>query len=128
MTELWCAKIPTPNSNHWLLGDLKMNRRKALNILAGTAAASITGLHVSLGFAHSHGGHHAAHHHHQKAHVHHSGRKHQHSEKHYDSHYHHTHDDYDEHHHDCRFNGEVDAQTGHHKQECREHDGGWKYE
>ena len=36
------------------------------------------------------------------------------------------HDNYGDHHHDCRHRDEVDARTGHHTQECQDRDGSWK--
>jgi len=104
-----------------------MNRRRFLNILTGTMVATIATLGAKQGFAHSHGtAHHGAHHHHEKAHAHHAAKHHRHDEERHDSHYHHNHDGYGDHHHNCRLTGEVDAQTGHHGQECQDHDKRWK--
>ncbi len=101
-----------------------MDRRRFLNVLTGSVAVTIASLGARQSFAHSHG-HHGAHHHHKTAHDHHAAKDHRHGEEPHDSHYHHDHDDNGDHHHNCRLTGEVDAQSGHHKQECRDHNGGW---
>jgi hypothetical protein len=86
----------------------------------GAVAATVTSLGARQVVAHEH---HAAHHHSEREHVHHAAREHPHSDESHDSHYHHRHDDYDDHHHNCVHTGEVDPQTRHSKQECRDHEG-----
>ena len=104
-----------------------MNRRRFLNVLTGAMVATVSSLGARQSFAGGHGAlHHAAHHQHEKAHVHHAAKEHRHDEEPQDSNYHHRHDDYGDHHHDCRLTGKIDAQTGHHRQECQDHDGGWE--
>lgn len=100
-----------------------MNRRWFLHVLAGAVVTTVASLGARQGFAHEH---HSEHHNHEEEHEHHSSNDHEHDETQQDSHYHHSHDDYGDHHHDCRNTGEVDSQTGHHRQECVGHDGDWE--
>ena len=104
-----------------------MNRRRFLNVQSGALVATVASLGARRGFTHGHGSaHHAAHHHHEKAHEHHAAKDHRHDEARHDSHYHHDHDGYGDHHHSCRHMEDIDPQTGHHRQECQDHDGIWK--
>lgn len=80
-----------------------MNRRRCLNVLAGSIMATMLGLGTRQSFAHGHGG----------------GGGH-HSEHEHEHHYHHDHDGDGDHDHDCR-----DTEDGK-KTECKNHDGAWE--
>ena len=101
-----------------------MNRRQFLNALTGAVVATTASLSARQVFAVGYG-HHAAHHHHEMAHAHHAAKEHRHDDERHDSHYHHDHDDYGDHHHNCRLMEDIDPQTGHHREECQDHDGRW---
>jgi len=87
-----------------------MNRRRCLNVLAGSIMAAMLGLGTRQSFARGHGG----------GGAHHSEHEHEHNETRHDSHYHHDHDDYGDHDHDCRDTEEVN------KKECQNHNGDWE--
>jgi len=93
-----------------------MNRRRCLNVLAGSIMATMLGLGTRQSFAHGHGG--GGGHHSEHEHEHHTTKDHQHNETDHDSHYHHDHDG--DHNHDCRDTEEVN------KKECQNHNGAWE--
>ena len=104
-----------------------MNRRQFLNALTGAVVATAASLGARQGFAAGQD-HHAPHHQYEMGHTHHATEAHRHDEERHDSHYHHNHDEYvvdDDHYHNCRLTKDIDARTGHHREECQDHDGRW---
>ena len=98
-----------------------MKRRQLLTYFVSTSAMLAMSLKPTTGFAreHSHGGRSHEHHGDESSHEHHEASDHRHNDEGLPSHYHHSHDEFDDHDHDCRIPEKKDL-------ECKDHQGKWE--
>ena len=98
-------------------------------LVVGMIFLAVPGFNITRALAHGHGG---GHHHGGYPHEHYRGGEHGHDDgSGSDAHYHHSHDDLDDHHHPCRpiEGSETAAGADRHdpsNEECQNHDGEWE--
>lgn len=103
----------------------RMKCGQLVAFFAGIATLAILSYNATAVYAHGGGGHHGEH-----VHTHHEGGEHMHAAENSAQHYHHEHDDYGDHSHNCRnIPGGRPKGAGHNilpEQECQNHGGEWE--
>jgi len=106
-----------------------MNTMKSgllIALVTGMILLAVLGLNITIVHAHGHGGGRGGGHHHgEVSHEHYRGGEHRHDNGLGDSHYHHSHDDYNDHYHPCRTVTGTNPSDPN-NEECQNHNGEWE--